>query len=57
MNRLKIFKDKEGFSKLELNGVPLEQVLDFSYNKTSAHDSTEVVIKLHVDELGEINIK
>jgi hypothetical protein len=53
MNKIKIIKDSNLNSKVFLNNIPLEKVLDLSYNKTSAYDSTEVVIKIAVDEIEE----
>lgn len=57
LNHIRITKNKKGFLSVELNGMQLQRVLNISYNKSSAQESTEVVIKLHVDELQEINIR
>lgn len=52
-NRLTIFKDSNGNGKLYLNGNEINRVLDFSYEKSSAANTTELTIKLDVNELEE----
>ena len=53
MNEVKIVKNDDLKCKVYINGVLVEKVLDFSYRKTSAQDTTEVLIKIVADEFTE----
>ena len=53
LNEVKIVKNDDLKCKVYINGVLVEKVLDFSYRKTSAQDTTEVLIKIVADEFTE----
>ena len=53
-NKITLIKDDDLKVKVFLNGKRLFGVSELRYNKTSAYDKTEVVIKIDVDELIEI---
>lgn len=56
-NKLVLIKDEEagpGYAGgIFLNGQALHKVLELTYNRASAFDYTEAVIKIYVDELIE----
>jgi len=53
-NKIVISKKPDGSCTVTLNGLKIDKVVDFSYKKSSAKDSTELVLKFDVDEIEEI---
>jgi len=52
-NKVVILKNEDGTGKIFLNGEEINRVLDFSYRKSSAADTTELILKLDVNEIEE----
>lgn len=52
-NKIIISKKDDGSCTVTLNGVQIDKVIDFSYIKSSATKSTELTLKLDVDEIEE----
>ena len=53
-NKVAILKNKDGTVQIILNGVEINRVLDFGYRKNSAADTTELILKLDVNEITEV---
>ena len=52
-NKVVISKKNDGSCTVTLNGLRIDKVVDFSYSKSSATKSTELTLKIDVDELEE----
>jgi len=53
-NKIVISKKDDGNCEIFLNGIRIDKVLDFSYNKNSATNVTEFTLKCDIDELVEV---
>ena len=52
-NKVVISKKNDGRCIVTLNGLQIDKVADFSYSKSSARNSTELTLKVDVDEIEE----